>query len=454
MTLEELLAENARLRAENEKLRAENEVLQALAKSLEERLGSIEREQKRQAAPFRRREELKVKEGDRKKPGRKPGHRGDYRRVPTRIDETVCVTLDACPHCRGPVELLQMLTQYIEELPPIKPIITRLVTWLGQCAKCGEVRSTHPLQTSLAQGAAGTHLGPRAQALAVLLNKHYHLPLRQACGVLRQGFGLSLSGGGLSQLICRVAGKLRGKYEQLIEQIRTSDAVYADETSWYVGGPGYWLWVFTTPTSTVYRIASSRGHPVAAKVLGSDFPGVLVTDCATVYDKFPGPQHKCISHHQQAIKKQQDKLTKRDDPSYLAAWKQFWKEVLELADAREQFAPEEFAARRAQFETRADELLAQEPAANGDHKVWVRMRNARKHLFGCLWHAVDPTNNRAERAIRPAVVARKISCGNKTERGAQATEILASLITTAHQQARDFLADLCQDLAITPQPVG
>jgi transposase len=447
MTLEEALAEISRLQAENE-------ALTALVKSLQEKLATVEREQKRQAAPFRRRDDLKVKDKDRKKPGRKPGHPGDYRRVPKEFDETVWVTLDRCPQCRGPVELLQMLTQFIEELPPIKPIITRLVTWLGQCGKCGEVRSSHPLQTSLAQGAAGTQLGPRAQALAVLLNKHYHLPLRKACGVLKEGFGLSLSGGGLSQLITRVARKLRGKYEELIDRIRAADAVYADETSWWVGGPGYWLWVFTTPTCTIYRIASSRGHPVAAKVLGNDFGGVLVSDCAPVYAKFDCPQHKCIAHHLQAIKRQQDKLTKRDDPSYLASWKQFWKEVLELAAAREQLPAEEFAARRAQFETRADELLRVEPTAKGDHSVWVRMRNVRKSLLGCLWHKVDPTNNRAERAIRPAVVARKISCGNRTEQGAQATEILTSLLTTAHQQARDFLADLTQSLPITAQPAG
>jgi transposase-like protein len=290
--------------------------------------------------------------------------------------------------------------------------------------------------------------------MAVLLNKHYSLPLRKVCGVLKHSFGLTLSGGGLSQVISRAARKFQGQYDELIERTRQSDVVYADETSWYVGGPGYWLWVFTTPTSTVYRIASSRGHPVAAKVLGSDFRGVLVTDCSTVYDKFPGPQHKCIAHHLQAIKKQLDKLTKRESPRYLESWKQLWKQVLELVAAREQVPAEEFAARRAEFETRADALLAQEPAGKCDHSVWTRMKNARKHLFGCLWHGVDGTNNRAERVLRPAVVARKISCGNKTDPGARATEILLSILTTARQQSRDLIAELIQQLAITPQPAG
>jgi transposase len=446
MSVEELLAENARLLAENAEL-------VELVKKLREQVEALERETKRQAGPFRRREESKVPPGEKKKQGRKPGHPGTCRKRPTEFDETIVVTLDKCPKCLGEVEPQQMLTQFIEELPPIKPRVTRLVTWSGCCPQCGEVHSTHPLQTSRAQGAAGTQLGPRAQGFAVLLHKYYGVPMRKACKILKQGFGLSLTSGGLSQLLDRVADKLQGKYDELLERVRTSDAVYADETSWYVGGPGHWLWVFTTPTSTVYRIASSRGHPVAAKVLGSDFGGVLVSDCATIYDKFTCPQHKCIFHHLQAIERQR-KQPQMKDPSYLDSWEFLWKEVLELTHARDQFAPEDFAAHRTQIEARADALLKEVPKQLGDRKFHTRMTNARKHLFGCLYHRVDPTNNRAERAIRPAVVARKISCGNKTDRGSRTTEILTSLLATAHQQARDFLADLATNLAIPAMPVG
>jgi transposase len=453
MTLEELLAENERLRAENEALRRENAELRQSVKELQARLGILEREQKRQAGPFRRREETKVPPSARKKPGRKPGHPGAFRATPPDFDETVMVTLDKCPHCQGVVEPREMMTQFIEELPQIKPRVTRLVTWKGCCPQCGEVHSTHPLQTSRAKGAAGTQLGPRAQAFAVLLNKYYGLPLRKACQVLKQGFGLSLTAGGLSQLLDRVADKLQGKYDELLEQVRASDAVYADETSWYVGGPGHWLWVFTTPSSTIYRIANSRGHPIATQVLGSNFPGVLVTDCATCYDKFPGPKHKCIAHHLQAIERQR-KQPGMKASRYLARWRRLWRDVLKLTHARAEFAAEDFAVRRAQIEARADRLLAEVPKQVGERKFRTRMTNARQHLFGCLHYDVDPTNNRAERAIRPAVVARKISCGNKTERGSRTTEILLSLITTAHQQARDFLTTLLPNLAPNPAPAG
>jgi transposase len=427
--------------------------LEAQLKAALDRIAELEREKARQAGPFRRREPLKVPPAEKKTPGRKPGHPGAYRQRPRHFDETDVVPLDQCPHCQGAVEVEQWHTQFIEEIVQVRPHVRRIVTFTGRCKRCGSVRSTHPEQTSRAQGVAGVTLGRRAQALAILLNKHVGIPLRKTCQILRQGFGLSLTSGGLSQLIQRAACKVKGQYEQLIEQLRASDVVYADETSWYVGGPGHWLWVFTTPTSTVYRVASSRGHPVAAKVLGSHFPGVLVSDCAQIYDKFPGPQHKCIFHHLQAIERNRQ-LPKMKNPRYLDAWERLWKEVIELTKQRAALAPAEFAARTTTLEAQADAFLAEEPAQLGDRKFRTRMKNARKHLFGCLHYPVDPTNNRAERAIRPAVVARKISCGNKTERGASASEILMSLAATTHQQARDFLTHLAQSLTLQPELAG
>src|SRR5947209_2618354 len=113
-----------------------------------------------------------------------------------------------------------------EELAPVRPVVTRLTTWKGVCPQCGEVHSTHPLQVSQAQGAAGVHLGPRAVAWATLLNKQFGIPLRKTCSILARGFGLKLSAGGLAQMLHRVANKLRPRYEALREQVRASPVNY------------------------------------------------------------------------------------------------------------------------------------------------------------------------------------------------------------------------------------
>jgi hypothetical protein len=271
--------------------------------------------------------------------------------------------------------------------------------------------------------------------------------MRNACAILRQAFGLSLTPGGLSQLLHRVAHKARPQHAALREQIRVSSAVYADETSWYTHGCGNWLWVFTTPQCTLYHVNESRGGPVARNILGEQFAGVLVTDCAAMYAQLPCPQHKCIAHH---LRRLHEAREHTNDQTYLDHWQTFWQEVLELTRQRATLTSTAFAEQRAVLQQRLQLLLSWEVTQLGDRQFRTRMCNAERHLLGCLEYDVEPTNNRAERAIRPAVIARKLSCGNKTARGALTWEILASLSTTLHQQGVDLLDYFAQITRVQP----
>jgi hypothetical protein len=303
------------------------------------------------------------------------------------------------------------------------------------------VHSTHPLQVSHGQGAAGVHLGPRAVAWATLLNKQFGIPMRKTCAILQRGFGLKLSAGGLAQMLHRVAAKLRPRYEALGEQVRHSAANYLDETSWYVGDPHWVLWVCTAPQYTLYHVDSSHGGGVAEKLLGREYAGVLVTDCHGAYRRLKCPQHKCIAHHLRALHKSRDKNPKKAS-RYLDAWERLWQEVTELRRQRDALPAETFAQRRAALEATWDKLLARPVTQPGDRYFLGRMRNVGVHHFGCLYYDVEATNNRAERAIRPAVIARKVSCGNRTQRGASTWQTLVSLATTAQQCGREFLEEL------------
>jgi hypothetical protein len=443
-----------RQRKEIEELRAENLRLRKELAAALERIAALEQAAARQAAPFRRAENKKVPPEQRKPPGRKPGHGGAFRAVPQHVDREIDVALDACPKCGGKVSNRSPRTQYIEEIPPIRPQVIRLTTWTGHCPSCGEVHSTHPLQTSVAQGAARTMLGPRALALATLLNKHLGNTMRRTCQILRKGFGLKISPGGLSQALDRIAGKLAVDYDQLIERLRSSDAVFADETSWWVGGPGRWLWAYTTPDVTLYRVDERRGSDVVREVLGNDFEGMLVSDCLSSYDPPPYRKHKCIAHHLKAIRQARD----RPDTGatrYLAQWKLFFQTVIVIYNAREKMTPDEYAQRRQAIEAWCDKLLAEPCDKAGEVAVRERLRKQRPHLLGCLYEpAAEPTNNRAERALRPAVIARKLSCGNKTDRGRRTWQTLASLAQTCANQGADFIDYITQRLPLHPMPAG
>src|SRR3989304_4518494 len=249
------------LRAEIENLRGENDRLPQELADAYGRIAELERVAARQAAPFRRAEDRKVPEGEKKRPGQKPGHRGVCRVRPEEIDREIEVPLAVCPHCSGPLSERSPLVQYIEEIPPLRPEVVRLITWEGRCERCGNVYSTHPLQTSRAQGAAKVQLGPRALSLAAMLNKHLGVTMRGTCRVLRQMCGLRVTPGGLAQAPARGRGQVTGEYEALLRDLRSSPAVFADETSWWVGGPGWWLWTFTTPERTVYCVTRQRAPP-------------------------------------------------------------------------------------------------------------------------------------------------------------------------------------------------
>jgi hypothetical protein len=437
------------LREENRALRAELERLQGELEAAYRRIAELEQAAARQAAPFRRREVKKVPPEERKRPGRKPGHPGTCRVQPRQVDHEVEVPLNACPECGGPVTEKAPLVQYIEEIPPLRPEVTRLTTWSGKCAGCGEVFSTHPLQTSRAQGAAAVQLGPRALALGAMLNKQLGITMRGTCRVLRNVCGLSVSPGGLAQALARVAGKLDVEYRALVQGLRASPAVFADETSWWVGGPGWWLWVFTTPDTTLYRVDESRGSAVVKETLGEDFGGMLVSDCLASYDPPPYRKHKCIAHHLKAIHQARDSPGEKDSP-YLREWELFFQAVSAIYDGRPNMAPAFYAERVAALEAWCERLLAEPCQQPGEAKVRNRLAKQRPHLLGCLYEpAAEPTNNRAERELRPAVIARKLSCGNKTVAGRDCWQVLASIARTCSHRAVDYINYLATRLSLS-----
>jgi transposase len=431
--IDRLLARIAELEAENRALR--------------QRLEEAERAAARQAAPFRRRDQRKVEESRKKRPGRPEGHRGAQRAIPDPIDERIEVGLPRCPRCQGAVTDVAPIVRYIEEIEPVRPRAIELVTYRGRCARCGPVCSSHPLQTAPGPLGSKVQVGPRALAAAARLNKQHGLTMRKTCAVLEGLAGLRLTPGGLAQALQRAAAKVEPDYRRLKADLRRSAAVFADETSWWVGGPGWWLWTFTNDAATVYAVEPGRGSGVVAEVLGADFGGMLVSDCLATYDPPAYRKHKCIAHHQRAISEA------RASPggagsAYLRRWKWLFVVVTALWRARPGMPAGAFERERARIESAVDRLLGEAVEIPAEAKVRNRLAKQREHLLGCLYEpAAEPTNNRAERALRPAVIARKLSCGNKTAAGKRCWEVLASLAETCHQAGEDFANWLTPRLA-------
>ena len=416
---------------------------------LEEKLKQTEQRAFRSAAPFRIPDSRRNKSP--RKPGRAKGHPGSCRPKPTRIDQSFHVPLPDCPQCHGPVTDLREVKQYIEEIPAVQPQNIELTTQEGFCACCDQsVRSTHWLQVSLAEGAAGVQLGPNALATAIELNKVKGLSLRKTCATLKDLFGLKLTPGGLSLAMSRVAAKLKGSYEELVQRLRTASTVHADETSWWVGGPGDWLWVFTNPNTTVYVIDPGRDRGVVHRVLGADYPGVLVSDCLAPYDDATPNQQKCYYHHFNAIKEAMEEHPEKG-AGYLLDVRALLRTAMlfKALDTDPSTPQHQQCVQR--LEERATQLLAQPRSQPQEERVRRRLFKQQDHLFTFLKHReVEATNNPAERQLRPAVISRKISCGNKTDKGARTWEILTSLAATATQLKESFCEIIRRAVRLQP----
>ena len=444
---DELLQENARLREElvraeraRRDLERERDRLQRRHDRLKDQLDAARRAGFRQAAPFAKAR----RQGTGRPPGRRAGAtygRRAHRPVPPQVDEQYEAALpSACPDCGGTVAATHVATQRQEELPVVRPIVRAFHVHVGACRACGRrVQGRHPLQTSDALGAAGTHLGPRATTLAVWCHKGLGLPLGKVQRLLRTQYGLHVTRGGLVHLCARVAARATPTYEALCTVVRQSPVVSPDETGWKIGRVLHWLWVAATPTTTVYRIAAGRGFDDAAALLGADFAGVLVRDGWAPYRRFTQATHQtCLAHLLRRCR-----LLHLDHPrSALPPHIQrLLQTALALRDrgASGAVSPHGFAVARGRVLTQILAVLTTTRSTVPDvRRFAAHLITEASALLTFLGDpAIDATNWRAEHAIRPAVVTRKVCGGNRTVRGAATQQILASVLRTLDQRGLD-----------------
>jgi transposase len=439
--VERLRRENEQLREDLRRSEAERQRLRREIEKLNEELEAARRTAARQAAPFSR----GTRVAEPRRPGRKAGAAYGpraHRRRPSRIDETYEAPLPACcPHCAGVVRRLRVAPQYQEELPVQRPIVRAFQVAIGQCTQCRRrVQGRHPLQTSDALGAAAVQLGPQTVALAVLLNKRFGLPYGKIVALLRDRFGLAVTRGGLVHAVHRAARQAQPTYATLCDTVRGSPVVTADETSWRVDADLQWLWAFVTPETTVYAIQPGRGLAQAASVIGVDYAGVLQRDGWQSYRQFKQAAHQtCLAHLLRRCR-----VLLLDDPGqpFVTGVKTILQAALATRDAHRagDVSAHGLAVARGLYIERLGRLLERTPSRQ------LRVRRFHQHLivefdaiFSFLFDpTLDATNWRAEQALRPAVVTRKMcGGGNRTRRGADSQQVLASVLRTLDQRGLD-----------------
>jgi transposase len=420
-----------------EKLKKQNELLQAEVEGLK-------RAGKRQATPFARRKLVEKP----KRPGRKAGVGKFTRRekpAPKQVNETKVTKLHGCPECGSRLKDIRKHEQYVSDIPKIQPIITRYVTYSGYCADCRvRVRSRHPEQTSQATGAAGVMVGARAKALAADLKHRLGGSYGKVSEALNDAFGLQVSRSGWCQADQRLAKTVLPVYQGLIEVVRRSIVVHADETGWRIGTMSAWLWVFTNQEVTVYAIRDNRSSDVVVEILGKEFKGILASDCFVAYDDkrlAAWFKQKCLSHLLKDLNEMEESKTGRavqfaqDGTAVLRA-------ALALKAEKANLDPDTFAQRAQALETQLDTLISKQRNLKDRDNIRFarRLRKHRPHLLRFLYvDGLDATNNLAERQLRPGVITRKTNGCNRTRGGADAHSILTSILVTCRQHSIPIL---------------
>src|SRR3954454_14419628 len=452
-----VLEELQQLRAEVERLRQENERLRRELEEARASLDQAQRQSKRQAAPFSK-GSPKLQP---KKPGRKSGtaHGRHGHRLPpspAAVDEVLEAPLpDACPRCGGSVRETEVTTQYQTEIPR-RPLVRQFNVHVGCCCGCGRrVQGRHPLQTSDALGAAASQIGPDAQAAVVALNKTFGLSHIKVARVFHALFGISLTRGASAQIVLRAADRLGPADQEVQEEIQSSSSLTPDETGWRVAGLPAWLHAWVAERATGSAIDRHRKADVLERVIGRDWSGTMVHDGFASYDRFQAALHQqCLGHVLRRLRDLEARATggavhypRKLIALFTAAihWHNRYKRGAVSADQLRRARPE--------FDQRLKDLVGPVREVPADETLSAHLRKHLDEWFTFLSHPeVEPTNWAGERAIRPAVVNRKVWGGNRTWVGAHAQEVLMSVLETCKRAGHPGLEFVSQTLRAFGNP--
>ena len=424
---------------------------------LRQQLRQGDREQNRQAHPFRREHGTTHP----KKSGRRKGHKADLRPVPTpeQIDRVVDGPLDKCPLCDVYLYDQDQVVQYQTDLPPIVPIITQFNIETGYCPCCRQYwQGRHPDQTSDAIGATGNTLGPVVLTMAAELKHRLGVSYRKICDFLETYCHFTVCPAAFIRAEQRLADLAKPTYDLLIEALRQSHVVHADETGWRVGRLSAWLWVFSSKQATVYVIRTgkgARGHQVPEDILGADFDGYLVVDGLKSYDVLEVAKGRCNGHLLRRCKKVRDSVPTKEQ-QHIDALSDLLKQAIDLAAHRDEHTPDRYGHKTQDMENRLDAWLeanlSRRTISADLDRLDTHVRAHRGEWLAFLHDSeVPPTNNHAEQMLRPAVITRKVGGCNKNLLGALVHSILSSIMVSCHRQGKHFL-DLARQLWQSNQP--
>lgn len=378
-----------------------------------------------------------------KKKGPKKGHSPNIRQCPDKADREVPLIASTCPCCSESLPPPSRWHDHWQvDIPKAAPIITTkfLVGW-SWCKRC------HKLVAPKDRLKA-TKYGPNLHASVAYWKYGLGLTLGKIRTLLSAQYGIDISTGVLSGMITRTSSWLEDAYEDIKTSLTDQGHLHADETGWRQDGHNFWLWSFTNDYLSFYSIEKSRSQAVVRRILGETFDGVLITDFYGGYNGIECAKQKCWVHLLRELHELKEKYKgNKEIITFARRLKTFFHRGVALALAK---ASGQDIAKRMQRLCDDTHRFATGRHRHEDlQRLAKRLVKYRGELYTFIERGVEPTNNNAEREIRPAVLMRKTSYCNRSPQGSRNQEILMTGVRTCSKRKINFVETVSEHLVCT-----
>lgn len=445
----------ARAEAAEAELSVVREQVASLSKQVAELLSRLDRDSTNSHKPpssdppgrKTRRAERRKKKSSGRKAGGQPGHKGHHRKLMAveDVDRVVTVRAEVCRCCGESLDGIEACGRPMRyqqaELPPVRPVVTEFRAEAVQCP-CGE-RNPAPLRAN-----QRWCTGPRLMAVIATLAGRYRLARDETTSLLRDLLGVELSEGTVQAICERTSDAVAGPVGELEAQLASASQLFMDETGWKQAGVRYWLWAASTAELAVFQIHRRRSSAQVRAWLPDGTVGILTSDRWGAYGHLAAERRQlCWAHLFRDLQGLVD-ADPNDLPTaaMLAGAKQMFRHWRAFQDGE----LERLGLQAAVAGFRAD--LKQWASKAAASKTKGKRRGLARDLIR-MWTAVfqfidrdgiEPTNNQAERDLRPAVLWRKGSFGTRSDAGSRFVARILSVWATCKRQKRSLIDWLTQ----------
>jgi transposase len=355
------------------------------------------------------------------------GRKGGGRALTAHPDETVTARPMCCARCQAAFDAADhhLVNRYDKiELPQVKPVVTRVELYAGQCQACGAT-TLAPLPQGLEPGSP---FSINIVALALYLRFTHAISDQRLSRMMLELFGLAISEGALDAAFRRAKPRMDAEVSAILARLRRARVVCSDETSVRVDGQTRWNWVFQNGEVVIHVVRHSRGAGVVGEVMGGHRPALWVSDLSSAQQGHAADWQICLAHQlrdcQFAIE--------AGDAVFAPRMKMLLLRAFVLARRRHHLAATTRRQYRQRLDRDLDAILALAPTNRDGKRLRKRYAQHRSHLFTFLDHPeVAPDNNSSERELRPTATYRKVTGGFRSDWGADLFAAFRSVVGTA-----------------------